>query len=163
MEGSAVSHSVDEFEATLAELDELLQETRSQRFTVYIEPTMAEAANKLEEDGPFETISVVLDTALRRQLLHELQLRPEYAHLLEELEALPACLVHRASSRHSPADNTFIGTDPDGAKVVMSGRTTPGLYLLEKMLIEDRRVEFDTESGFVEAGLRRLRSPKIQS
>lgn len=147
---------VNEIEATWAELDELLQETRSQWFTVYIEPEVAEAANQLQENGPFETVSVVLDTALRRQILHELQLRPEYSYLLGELDSLPTCLVHRASSCRSTTDETFVGTDPDGTKMVLSGRTTPGLYLLEKMLTEDRKVEFKTESAFVEAGLRRI-------
>lgn len=146
----------EEMESAWGELDEMLKESRRKRFTVYLPPEMAEKANQSTKDGPFETVSVVLDTALRRQLLHELQMRAEYTHLLEELETLPTCLVHRVSSSHSASNSAFVGSDPDGTKVVMSGRTIPGLYLIEKMLLDDDVVEFQTESGFVEAGLRRV-------
>ena len=139
------------------EVDECLREPRSKRFTVYIDPELAEAANELVEKAWFSSVSVVLDIALRRQLLHELQMRDDYVELLEELDNLPDQLASTvSSSRSTRRNNGFIGDDSEGRKVCMSGRTNPGLYLLETLLIQDDAVTFTTESAFIEAGLRRV-------
>ena len=141
----------------LEEVEEWLRDPRSKRFTVYIDPELAEAANELVETERFASVSVVLDIALRRQLLHELQVREDYVELLEELDSLPAQLASTvSSSRSTGRSNGFVGDDSEGQKVCMSGRTNPGLYLLETLLIHDEGVRFTTESAFIEAGLRRI-------
>lgn len=141
----------------LEEVDEWLQEPRSKRFTVYIDPELAEAANEFVEKERFSSVSVVLDLALRRQLLHELQMREDYVELLEELDNLPAQIAGKvSSSRSTGRSNGFVGDDSEGQKVSMSGRTNPGLYLIETLLIHDDETTFSTESAFVEAGLRRI-------
>ena len=141
----------------LEEVEELLREPRSKRFTVYIDPSLAEAANELVEGERFSSVSVVLDIALRRQLLHELQLRADYVELLEELDNLPTQLASTvSSSRSTRRSSGFVGDDSEGQKVCMSGRTNPGLYLLETLLIQDNDVGFTTESAFVEKGLWRI-------
>ena len=138
-------------------VDEWLQEPRSKRFTVYIDPELAEAANELVETERFSSVSVVLDIGLRRQLLHELQMRADYLELLEELDNLPAQLINTVSSpRSTGRSNGFVGDDSEGRKVCMSGRTNPGLYLIEMLLIHDDETAFSTESAFVETGLRRI-------
>ena len=151
----------DEFADLLYHIGSLLAERRGHRFTVYIEPHFAEAAIALVESGWYESRSIVLDTALRRQLLHELQFAPEYGFILEELEELANLLVQRVprpsniSGAARPVKLRPNATER-GEKVRISSRTNEGVHLLAEVVVDDPSVPHASMSAFVESGMSRL-------
>lgn len=151
----------DEFADLLYHVDLLLTDRRGHRFTVYIEPKLADAAIGLVEGGWFESRSIVLDTALRRQLLHELQLDPAHGFFLDELDCLAELLalrIPRPKNLSGAARPVKRGPTANerGQKVRISSRTNEGVHLLAEMVVDDPRLSYTSMSEFVESGLRRI-------
>lgn len=151
----------EEFSDLLRHVESLLASHRGRRITVYIEPELADAAIDLVESGRFESRSAVLDTSLRRQLLHELQSAPTYGFFLSELDGLSNLLGQRIPkpnnlARVSQPTKRRPNENERGRKVRVSSRTNEGIHLLAQMVIDDPDTQHSNISQFVEAGLHRI-------
>lgn len=148
----------DERSVLMNRVSRLLADRRGRRFTVYIEPSTAERAISLVESRVFESRSLVLDTALRSQLLCLLESTSGYRDLLEGIDSLEHYLSYRIpcpsniSGVESPAKRRPTANER-GRKVRVSSRTNEAIHLLGEVLVDDPEIPYSHLSQIVEQGV----------
>lgn len=148
----------------LTTLDHALQGHRDRRISSYLDPQLVHDAREYirKGDNEYGGVSALVDTAIRRQVLHDLQRSPEYSSLLEDVPMLPGALATRVPSPKNAtlssetSSTSTLGGPANRRKEIVSGRTNGGIYQLMMVLIDDPNLPYESESDFVTAGIRRL-------